>query len=185
MNAGANTRKSIGRGCCILTVNPVPKTMPNEHDKPIDRESQLASPTNYTYGSPRDPNSDDALPIAEADGPSAAQKQFESMMNSGGPSSPTSLPAEIPRLSYDDDTQFSLMELFVLVTVASLGLAGVRWLPRAYFAGVLGLLAVGAILLSAFRVPRSRVARTLNWCLIVMYAAAASGAFLAGLWETE
>jgi hypothetical protein len=158
-------------------------SMPNEHDKPIDRVSQLASPTNYTYSAARDPDSDDALPIADAEGPSAARRQFESMMNPDEPSAPT-LP-HVSRLSYDDDARFSLMELFALVTVASLGLAGVRWLPRAYFAGVLGLLAVAAILLSAFRVPRSRVARTLNWCLIVMYLAASAGAFLAGLWETE
>ena len=80
--------------------------------------------------------------------------------------------------------QFSLSELFLVITSGAVGLAGVRWLPAGLFAGLAGVFAVLSIAMLTLFAPESRVLRLAWWTLTAMYVLAAIGSVVQS-WHSQ
>jgi hypothetical protein len=69
--------------------------------------------------------------------------------------------------------RFSLRDLLVMFTFASIGLAAVRWLPPGYFAGAAGLVAFITLFILGVGQPRSQATRLVFWGVLTVYLFAA------------
>ena len=66
-------------------------------------------------------------------------------------------------------TRFSLGEMLAVVTIASVGMAGVRWLPPPLYAGIVGFAMFGWLIgLSLWNVE-ARLAKLIWWSLLTVY----------------
>lgn len=64
--------------------------------------------------------------------------------------------------------QFTLREMLLLTTFATIGIAGVRWLPEGGFAFAAGLAALAVLFVNT----QNRVLQTATWALVIIYATA-------------
>jgi hypothetical protein len=71
--------------------------------------------------------------------------------------------------------RFSLRDLLLTFTFASVGLAAVRWLPAGYFAGLAGLVAFLALVAIGFGQPKGQFTRLVLWGVLTIYLFAAIG----------
>jgi hypothetical protein len=71
--------------------------------------------------------------------------------------------------STTEPTRFSLGEMLAVVTIVSLAMAGVRWLPPPLFAGIVGFAMFGWLIWLSLWSIEARVAKLIWWSLLVAY----------------
>ena len=68
-----------------------------------------------------------------------------------------------------EPTRFSLGEMLAVVTIVSVGMAGVRWLSPPIYAGIVGFVMFGWLIgLSLWNVE-ARLAKLIWWSLLTVY----------------
>jgi hypothetical protein len=113
---------------------------------------------------------DDALSerIALPEGKSFAQirAEFEAM----------TLPATRPTpdeiavaAAAAEATRFSLGEMLAVMTIVSVAMAGVRWLPPPVYAGIVGFAMFGWLIAMSLLNVESRLAKLIWWSLLTVY----------------
>jgi hypothetical protein len=71
--------------------------------------------------------------------------------------------------SAKEATRFSLGEMLAVVTIVSLGMAGVHWLPPPVFAGIVGFAMFGWLIWLSLWSIEARAANLIWWSLLVLY----------------
>jgi hypothetical protein len=74
-----------------------------------------------------------------------------------------------PGESATEASRFSLGEMLTAVTIISLGMAGVRWLPPTIYAGIVGFAMFGWLIALSLSNTQSRLARLIWWSLLAVY----------------
>jgi hypothetical protein len=80
-----------------------------------------------------------------------------------------------------EERQFSLLGLFVLMTILSLALAPLGWLKPQVYAGAVGLAALVLLAVMTWLQTRRAIVLVLWWSFLVLYIAAA----LLAVWVQE
>jgi hypothetical protein len=66
-------------------------------------------------------------------------------------------------------TRFSLGEMLAVVTIVSIGMAGVRWLPPPVYAGIVGFVMFGLLIALSLWNVEARLAKLIWWSLLMVY----------------
>lgn len=89
--------------------------------------------------------------------------------------------SDADRQVIDDQTRrvrFNIRELLATTTVIAIGLAGVRWLPMGWFAGLSGIVVLAMLLALIFREHVSREFRLVIVALIAVYLTAVAATLI-------
>ena len=101
---------------------------------------------------------------------------------SAAPASQARHEAERPpvrrRVLFNEEQQFTLGGLMLLVTLVGLLLGPVAWLPLPVFAGMLGLGALTLLALISVFQARLAIIKLAWWLMLLLYVAAASAAYI-------
>ena len=65
--------------------------------------------------------------------------------------------------------RFSLGEMLAVVTIVSVGMAGVRWLPPPIYTGIVGFVMFGLLIVLSFWNVEARLAKLIWWSLLTVY----------------
>jgi Flp pilus assembly protein TadB len=115
--------------------------------------------------------------IAPAEGKSAAEIRAEIAASE----LPAADLADKWRVAYEsaqDPPRFSLGEMLAVVTIVSLAMAGVHWLPPPVFAGIVGFAMFGWLIWLSLWNIEARAAKLIWWSLLVVYLLALVISFL-------